>query len=172
MPSQPVIKCGQVLAEKKQTVAFVESATAGRMASEFSLLPESGKILLGGLVCYDANLKKEILGLPSELLEEFTPESAEVTKELALRLQKFIKADIHVAVTGLTTSGGSETPEKPVGTMFLHAMIGDQSVAVREIFEGSPEEIIMQTIDRAARLITEELSKPPLLAVSEGQKSH
>jgi nicotinamide-nucleotide amidase len=158
MPSQHVLDCSQVLAEKKMTIAFVESATAGRMAAEFSLVPDSGKILLGGLVCYDANLKKEILGLPAEIIEEFTPESAEVTKELARRLQKFIKADIHVAVTGLTTPGGSETPGKPVGTMFIHAMIGDRSLAVREAFEGSPEEIVLKTIDRTARLLTDELS--------------
>lgn len=158
MPSEHVIKCGHVLADNEMTIAFVESATAGRMASEFSLVPESGKILMGGLVCYDANLKKEILGLPGEMLEKFTPESAEVTKELALRLQKFIKADIHVAVTGLTTSGGSETPKKPVGTMFIHAMIGDKSLAVHEVFKGSPEEIILQTIDMAAKLLTNELS--------------
>lgn len=123
MPSQLVINCSRILAEHNLTVAFVESATGGRMASEFSLVPNAGKTLIGGLVCYDACMKEDILGVPADLIQKYTPESEQVTRELAARLKKFMKADIHIAVTGLTTEGGSETPEKPVGTMFVHAFL-------------------------------------------------
>ncbi|GGB77641.1 CinA family protein [Dyadobacter sediminis] len=158
MPSQIVTDCSKSLAEKKLTVAFAESATAGRLASEFALCEDSGKILKGGLVCYDAELKKSILHVPQEILDQFTPESAEVTKEIAERLQPLIPAEIHVGVTGLTTPGGSETPEKPVGTIFLHAFIQDRSIAVREVFKGEPEEIVLQAIDRVAELIMQEIA--------------
>ncbi|KAA6432773.1 CinA family protein [Dyadobacter flavalbus] len=158
MPSQIVMDCSKSLAERKLTVAFAESATAGRLASEFSLCPDSGKVLKGGLVCYDADLKKSILHVPEDILNKFTPESAEVTKEIAGRLKPLIPADIHVGITGLTTPGGSESPEKPVGTIFLHAFIKDRSVAVREVFKGEPEEIVMQAIDRAAELIMQEVA--------------
>ena len=140
------------------TLAFAESATAGRLAYEFSLVPDSGKILMGGLVCYDACIKKVTLGIPSEFIEKYTPESAEVTKELAQRLYRVIpSADIFVAVTGLTTPGGSETAEKPVGTMFIHAVIGHQDYAVREVFSGTAEEIVSATVERVARLLIEKL---------------
>lgn len=158
MPSQIVTDCSKLLAEKKMTVAFAESATAGRLAFEFSMCPDSGKVLKGGLVCYDADLKKSILHVPESILEEFTPESAEVTKEIAERLKSLIPADIHIGVTGLTTPGGSESPEKPVGTIFLHACIRESSVAVREVFKGAPEEIVMQCIDRVAELILQEVA--------------
>jgi nicotinamide-nucleotide amidase len=42
--------------------------------------------LKSGIVCYDACIKQDVLGLPAELVEKYTPESAEVTKELAIRL--------------------------------------------------------------------------------------
>lgn len=161
MPSQLVITCSQILAKQKLNIAFVESATAGRLCSEFSLVPESGKILLGGLVCYDANLKKDILGVPDEIIEKYTPESAQVTKELAIRLRNLMNADICVAVTGLTTAGGSETPEKPVGTMFIHVSYGDRQIAAHEVFGETPEEIILKTVDLAAKLVTEELTSFP-----------
>jgi nicotinamide-nucleotide amidase len=157
MPSKVVLDCSQLLADKHLTIAFAESATAGRLAAEFSLTPTSGKVLIGGLVCYDANVKKDILGVPEELVEKFTPESAEITEELARRLQKFIKADIHIGITGLTTPGGSETPEKPVGSMFIHAMIGARSVPVYQVFQGKDEEIVLNTIDRVAQLLIDEL---------------
>ena len=145
------------MAEQKLTIAFVESATAGRLCSEFSLVPDSGTILRGGLVCYDACLKEDILGVPRELVEKYTPESAQVTKELAKRLKGYMPADIHVAITGLTTAGGSENPDKPVGTMFIHMCIHDESIAVHEFFPGTPEEIVLQTIDKVAKLIMGEL---------------
>ncbi|WP_188928556.1 CinA family protein [Dyadobacter endophyticus] len=157
MPSTIVMQCSKALAERQLTIAFVESATAGRLSAEFSMCPESGSILKGGLVCYDASLKESILHVPKDMLRHFTPESAEVTRELAERLQTFIPADIHIAVTGLTCPGGSETPEKPVGTMFAHLCTHRKSVAIREIFSGQPEEVVLQCIDRIAELMLSEM---------------
>jgi nicotinamide-nucleotide amidase len=159
MPSQIVLTCAEILMEKKLTIAFAESASAGRLSAEFSLVPECGNMLKGGLVCYDACIKQDVLGVPKEVIEKYTPESAEVTKELAERMQDFIKADIQVAVTGLTTPGGSETPEKPVGTMFIHAIISGKPFAVREVYTGGPEEIVLQTVERVAQLLIDELKK-------------
>lgn len=157
MPSAHVLKCATALSERQLTIAFAESATAGRLSAEFSMCPESGSILKGGLVCYDASLKENILHVPKEMLRHFTPESAEVTKELAERLQTFIPADLHVAVTGLTCPGGSETAEKPVGTMFIHLLTKGKSVAVRAVFSGSPETIVLACIDRIAHVILQEI---------------
>lgn len=41
-----------LLINKELTLAFAESATAGRAAAEFSLACNAGKFLKGGLVCY------------------------------------------------------------------------------------------------------------------------
>lgn len=153
MPSKTVIECSRILKENGLKIAFAESATAGRMASEFALTKDSGSVLLGGLVCYDACIKESILDIPTSIVEEFTPESAAVTKEMAIRLSHFISSDISVAVTGLTTPGGSESPEKPVGTIFIHITTKDASVATHEVFNGSAEEIILKAVDLAAKTI-------------------
>ncbi|MXV16720.1 CinA family protein [Hufsiella ginkgonis] len=157
MPSAIVVSCSKLLAKMGLTIVFVESATAGRLCSEFALTAESGKILKGGLVCYDACLKEDILKVPEKLIKKYTPESAEVTAELAKRLKKFIPADIHAAITGLTTPGGSETPEKPVGTIFIHVLFKDTSLAIAEVYKGTPEEIMLQAIDRVALTIISEI---------------
>ncbi|KAA0992911.1 CinA family protein [Dyadobacter aurulentus] len=159
MPSEIVKECSKALAERGLCIAFAESATAGRLSAEFSLCSESGTVLKGGLVCYDAFLKQTILHVPADMIRTFTPESAEVTQELAHRLQTFIPADIHMAVTGLTCPGGSETAEKPVGTVFLHVYIKGKSIGIREVFKGNPEEIVLKAVDRAAEAILAELPK-------------
>lgn len=155
MASDKIIECSKIIAEKKLKIAFAESATAGWLTSEFSLVPDSSKILLGGIICYDACTKQEIFGIDQEFIKEYTPESAEVTKALAQGLNKYFKSDIAVAVTGLTAPGGSETNEKPVGTMFIHILLPDDKYcAHREVFAGNSEEIIKQAIERTGELLT------------------
>jgi len=147
------------MAQQGLTIAFAESATAGWLCSEFALTEESGQVLKGGITCYDADLKVRLLSVPQQLIDEYTPESMEVTREMAYRLKTMIDSDLQVTVTGLTTPGGSETPEKPVGTMFVFALIRGREASFRKVFSGSCEEVIHQTIEATAELLIAELSK-------------
>lgn len=151
--------CSKMMAEQGLTVAFGESATAGWLCSEFALTDESGKVLKGGITCYDASLKVSLLKVPQELIDRYTPESMEVTEEMAYRLSELIPSDIHVTVTGLTTPGGSETPEKPVGTMFVFVLVKGHTASFRRVFNGSCEQIIHQTIEAIAELLIGELKR-------------
>ena len=66
-------ECCDLLEQKKLKVAFVESASSGYLSSQFSLYKECGaQILLVGLVCYDANLKMSILGVPQDLIDKYS----------------------------------------------------------------------------------------------------
>ncbi|SKB65450.1 CinA family protein [Daejeonella lutea] len=153
MPSTLVLESCKALAANNLTITFAESATAGSLCAAFAMAPQSGQVLKGGIVCYDAVLKEHILHIPPGIIKKYTPESAEVTEQLSRRLKKLIKADVYVAVTGLTTSGGSETPEKPVGTMFMHMIWEEKSLGLREVYRGKPEDIIAQAVDRVARMV-------------------
>lgn len=155
MAETKIAELSRLMAQKNLTISFAESATAGWLCSEFALTEHSGKVLKGGIVCYDADLKVSLLGVPRELFEQFTPESMEVTRDLAERLNSKIPSDIQVGVTGLTAPGGSETAEKPVGTMFVFALVNGKPYSFRKVFHGTREDIIHQTIDAAAELLIE-----------------
>jgi nicotinamide-nucleotide amidase len=157
MPSEIVIKCSKTIAAKGWNIAFAESATAGRMSAEFSMTKKSGDILRGGIVCYEVFVKEQILNVPHSTIEKCTPESAEVTQILAQQAAKMFNSKITVAITGLTTPGGSETEEKPVGTIFFHIITPVEKIKHREVFTGSPEEIVLQAIDKTASLIIESI---------------
>jgi len=158
MAESKIISCSKIVADLGLTISFAESATAGWLCSEFALTDESGKILKGGIACYDADLKVKLLGVSKGTIDRYTPESMEVTREMAYRLRELIPSDIQVTVTGLTTPGGSETSEKPVGTMFVFALISGKEACFRKVFQGSCEEIIHQTIQATADLLIRELS--------------
>lgn len=152
--------CGKLLIDQGLTLAFAESATAGRIAADFSLLTDAGKFLKGGLICYDALLKETLLNVPEGMIKTFTPESMEVTHAIAKGLFELIPADIHIGVTGLTCPGGSETPEKPVGTIFIHCLLNRKTLfSDRKVFVGDPEEIVGQAVQRTAELLTTHLSE-------------
>ena len=159
MSSEKVENCVNALIARKLKISFAESATAGRLASEFGLAKDSGEILLGGIVCYDVSVKCDLMKIPADLIEKFTPESAEVTRALAENLSSYFKSDIFVAITGLTAPGGSETAEKPVGTMFIHIITPYGYMSHREVFFGSPEEITLKTVDTTCGLILKNLKE-------------
>ncbi|WPU95661.1 CinA family protein [Mucilaginibacter sabulilitoris] len=151
-------ECAEQLAGRKLTLAFAESATGGKLSYAFSQTVYAGEILKGGLVCYDACLKEDILGIDKEMIETFTPESEEITREMAIKLKKIMDADIIVAVTGLTTEGGSEAPGKPVGTMFYCVYFEGQTHDRKKIFTGTPAEIVDLTIEQVAKTILQILN--------------
>ncbi|MGA6102195.1 CinA family protein [Psychrobacter pocilloporae] len=128
--------CVKLLADKNLTIVFIESATAGYLAHRFSVSPYSGDVLLGGLVCYDVMIKKNMLNISSQLIDKYTPESLEVTQELVKQSPEKFEADLHVACTGLLKPGGSETEEKPVGTFFYCIGYKDEVYSFRSLCNG------------------------------------
>lgn len=138
----PIEKCISLLIDKNLTISFAESVTTGALCSQFGIVPNSGKVFKGGLVCYNIDLKVKYLGVTQEAVDEFTPESAEVTEQMARGLKDFVDADISVAVTGLCSAGGSECEGKPVGTIFTNILFKDKHYPLRKVFSGTPNEIV------------------------------
>ena len=157
MPSEIIKQCSKAIADKGWNMAFAESASAGKLCADFSLTPYSGAILRGGIVCYEVFVKEQILHIPHRLIEEFTAESQQVTQALAERAALIFNSDLTVALTGLTTPGGSETPEKPVGTIFLHIITPLGNISHRQVFSGSAEQIILQAGEKTAQLILDKI---------------
>src|SRR5688500_13461096 len=107
------------LHSKKLKVAFAESCTAGMLASEFVKAKGTSEVLQGSVVTYTPEAKQKLLGVKKGTIDLYTAESQQVTNEMVMGLHKAVSADICVAITGLCGPGGTETPEKPVGTVFV-----------------------------------------------------
>ncbi|WP_207535096.1 CinA family protein [Desertivirga arenae] len=157
MPSKSVIAVCHALLAQDLTIAFAESATTGRLIYDFTSVPECGQVVKGSIVCYDRSVKESLLNIPAEVIDQYSAESPEVTQLLAEGVKKLIPADVIVAVTGLASEGGSEGPEKPVGTMFVHGYVKDKAWKTHLQFEGTPDEIVAQTIDAVGTILLEEL---------------
>ncbi|WP_299758546.1 CinA family protein [uncultured Pontibacter sp.] len=135
------------LKDKGLTVAFAESCTAGLLASEFVRAKGSSEVLKGSLVVYQPEVKQKLLGVKKETLDLYTAESQQVTNEMVMGLKKLLGADISIATTGLAGPGGSETEEKPVGTMFVSFLYDGKAEEFREVFKGNTESVRKQLVD-------------------------
>jgi len=162
MPSKSIIAACHSLLAQNLTIAFAESVSTGRLVYDFTSVPECGQIVKGSIVCYDRSVKENLMGIPAEVIDKYSAESAEVTQLLAEAVKKLIPADVIVAVTGLASPGGSEDSEKPVGTVFIHGFFKDKPWNTKVLFEGSPDDIIAQANDAVGTILLEELGSESL----------
>lgn len=152
-------QCCELLAKKKLKVTFIESASAGYLAYRFSLTPFSGKILIGGLVCYDLKVKEKILKISPKLIAKYTPESIEITEELVKKAKNMFTSDIYVGCTGLLKPGGSETSEKPVGTFFYSILYKNKIYNYRCLCKGKKTEKLNKLIQHICKSLIKIIKK-------------
>ncbi len=145
----------KTLQQKKQTLALAESVTCGLAAHKLSLVKGTNDVLQGSIVCYSTEVKRELLKVNKSLIEKHTSESQRVTDELAKKLGRLIKADIHAAITGLADEGGSETKNKPVGTIFISVYYRRKMHRRKKIFRGSPLTIQTKACEELYKFILE-----------------
>lgn len=123
------------------TLALAESMTCGLAAVKLSSCIGVSNVLLASLVCYTPKAKMQLLHVKQATIRRHTCESTEVTVEMAENLSKLIEADVYAAITGLASSDGSETAEKPVGTVFFAVRYKHKTHDFRKVFRGTPLEI-------------------------------
>jgi len=131
---------GRLLAERGETLVTAESCTGGLVAERITRVPGSSEYFQGGAVVYTNRLKRQLLGVPAELLDIHGAVSEPVARAMAAGARDALEADWAIAVTGIAgPSGGSET--KPVGTVHL-AWAGPSEVDHRRVrFLGDRERV-------------------------------
>ncbi|MCW2867052.1 MAG: Competence/damage-inducible CinA-like protein [Marmoricola sp.] len=120
------------LLDRGWTISTAESCTAGLLAGRLADRPGSSAYLLGGLVTYANEAKRDLLGVPQELLDTVGAVSAEVARAMADGARDRLGTDVGVGITGVAGPGGG-TAEKPVGLVHLCATSGDGGVVAREV---------------------------------------
>ena len=127
--------------QKGLTLFFAESMSCGLLATKLSNCIGTSDVLMGGIVCYNQKVKINLAGISKELIDKHTPESQRITDELVKASKELFDADIYAAITGLASQGGSETTQKPVGTVFFSMLYMGKIYRERKLFKGTPLEI-------------------------------
>ncbi len=108
---------GELLKEKKISVACAESCTGGLFAGALTEISGISAVFDRGIVTYSNQAKIDELGVNPAVIEEFGAVSLETACEMASGLAKVSGCDLCVSVTG---EAGPESSEgKPVGTIYV-----------------------------------------------------
>ncbi len=103
---------------KQLTLATAESCTGGNIAHQITSIAGSSAIFKGSVVAYANEIKMNILGVSSDVLESHGAVSQEVVEQMAEGAKKALNVDYAVATSGIAgPDGGSD--EKPVGTVWI-----------------------------------------------------
>lgn len=140
------------LAAKGKTLATGESLTGGGIGAALTAVPGSSTVYKGGVICYTNEIKHNVLGVRTELLEKYGAVSPWVAGEMVSGVRKLLEADIAVSVTGLAGPGGDEF-DHPVGTVFIGYQDSQRSIVQHYCFEGDRESVRCQTAAAALELI-------------------
>ena len=120
-----------LLLEKKWTVSFAESCTAGMVSSEIGDIPGASQVFRGAIVTYDNQMKETVLGVSPDTLMKFGAVSEACAREMAEGCRRVMGTDISVSVTGIAGPDGG-TEEKPVGLVYL-AVSDSAGTSVRQL---------------------------------------
>jgi len=135
---------GKLLTERGKTLATAESCTGGKIAQVITSIPGSSKYFDGSIVCYQEKIKVAVVGVQKATIEKHSVVSAEVAKEMAIGVQKIMKSDYAISVTG-NAGPTTDKTDKEVGVVFI-AISGPEGVIAQEFNFGQPRE---KVIDRA-----------------------
>jgi len=116
--SRAVAELGECLRVNGDFLATAESCTGGLLASTLTDVPGSSEWFRGSVVAYANEVKRDLLGVPADVLEAHGAVSEPVVLAMAQGVLKAVGADVSVAISGVAGPGGG-TPEKPVGMVWM-----------------------------------------------------
>jgi competence/damage-inducible protein CinA-like protein len=121
-------------------LAVAESCTGGLIGARLTAVPGASRAFVGGVIAYDDAVKRRDLDVPAVLLDAEGAVSEAVVEAMAAGVRARFGVDAALAVSGVAGPDGGTT-EKPVGTVWLCAVCGEERRAVRIGFPGDRTEV-------------------------------
>ncbi len=149
----------ELLKQNKITIATAESCTGGMIGASLTSVPGMSKCYGYGVITYSNEAKIKLLGVSETTLKTYGAVSEFTACEMAEGALKLSDADIAISVTGIAGPGGG-TKEKPVGLVYIGvAQRGKRTVAFKNNFSGTRDEIRQSTLARALEIAIEKVQK-------------
>jgi nicotinamide-nucleotide amidase len=143
---------GDLLRERRMTIAVAESCTGGLLASRITDVPGSSDYFDRGLVCYSNRAKTEWLGVAEELIETHGAVSEPVAEAMADGIRRRSRSSVGIGITGIAGPGGG-TPDKPVGTVAIAVVTPDARLLRTFLFLGPRDMVKFQSAQAAMNIL-------------------
>ena len=140
------------------TVGTAESCTGGWIGQALTTVPGSSSVFMGGLTTYSNDVKMNVLGIPSDIINFYGAVSEPVASAMAMQSRDLLGVDIAVSVTGIAGPGGG-SEEKPVGLVYFGlATGGNVKTHIKNFGDIGRENVRGQSVMFALELIQSALA--------------
>ena len=147
-------RLGQALKARNWTICAAESCTGGLILSSLTDISGSSAYVLGGIVTYSNEAKMQFVGVQESTLKAFGAVSEQTAMEMAMGVQKAFGANVAISVTGIAGPGGGSA-EKPVGLVYVGAMVEQVLLVRRFLWTGNRIENKEQSAAAALSFVLE-----------------
>jgi nicotinamide-nucleotide amidase len=129
--------------------AIAESCTGGQIANRITNVPGASEVFTHGFVTYANEAKVEMLGVPTDLIDEHGAVSEPVARAMAEGALRASGSDIAVSVTGIAGPGGG-SEDKPVGTAWIGLALRDGQTDSFKVFHPRNRKDFKLAVSQAA----------------------
>lgn len=106
------------LTDRAQTLAVAESCTGGGLGARLTARSGSSAWFLGGVISYADAAKRDLLGVPAEILSRHGAVSRRCAEAMAAGAARALGTDWALSVTGVAGPDGGSS-QKPVGLVWI-----------------------------------------------------
>ena len=158
----------QLLKERGLTFSAAESCTGGLIAKRITDLSGASAVFRGGVVSYTNAVKAGVLGVPEELLAQYTAVSGPVARAMAEGVRALTGSDLAVSVTGVAGPGPDDDGH-PEGRVYA-ALTDGAHTWVRRLELGTGRgRIRVMAAHHAFDLLRRYLTQLPITEETEGE---
>jgi PncC family amidohydrolase len=152
-----------VCLRRRLTVALAESCTGGLVAATLTAVPGSSGYVLGGVVSYADEAKRDVLGVDPGLLASHGAVSAQVARAMAVGVRERFGADLAASVTGIAGPDGGSAA-KPVGLTYVGVADATGVDVRRFVWPGDRAANRRDSVVAALELLSERAGAGPVSA--------
>jgi nicotinamide-nucleotide amidase len=151
---------GRLLRAAGRTIACAESLTGGALSARLARAPGASDYLLGSIVAYQPDAKRDVLGVRQETIDGPGVVSRECAAEMAAGARRVFGADVGISLTG--AAGPEPHDGVPPGTVWVGLDAGDVAHQRRIAAPGDRAMVVRWSEQAALDLVRRHLEGRPL----------
>ncbi len=148
------------LIERGFQIAVAESLTGGLLIAELIAVPGASRVVVGGVVAYNTELKARVLNVDAGALEEHGAVHPDVAAQMATGVRAALalaSGPPHIGISTTGVAGPDPQDGQSAGTVYLGFAIGGEVSVKRLSLTGNRQEIrsatVSKSLEELARLL-------------------
>jgi nicotinamide-nucleotide amidase len=149
-PMEKVV--AKLLLKNNKTIGTAESCTGGYISHLITAMAGSSAYYKGSVIAYAYDAKENLLYVDKTELETKGAVSKSIVTQMTKGALKSLNVDYAIAVSGIMGPGG-ETPDKPVGTVWIGVGNADEIITQKMHFRFDRQRNIQLTATAALNML-------------------